>query len=64
MDSEEFSVWRLVSTIAQLLVFFSLAITLIKLLGKEDTPGAGVWATITVALQTMALTLVLMQRRR
>ena len=64
MDSEEFSAWRLISTIAQLLVFFSLAITLIKLLGKNDLAGAGVWATITVALQTMALTLVLMQRRR
>ena len=63
-ETEEFSIWRLVGTIAQVLVFLTFFVTFVKLLKSQDFVAAQVWATITVALQVMSLTLVLLQRRR
>ncbi|HDZ22760.1 hypothetical protein LCGC14_0451400 [marine sediment metagenome] len=65
MAAEEFSVWRLVGTIVQVLTFLALLMTVKHLVGQpQELMKAQVWGILTVALQTMALTLVMMQRRR
>ena len=65
METDEFSVWRLVGTIMQVLTFLALLMTVKHLVGQpQELMKAQVGGILTVALQTMALTLVMMQRRR
>jgi len=62
-SAEEFSLWRLAGTIVQMLALLTLLLTFVNLLGQSLTE-AQVWGTVTVALQVMALTLTMMQKRR
>lgn len=63
--TEEFSLWRLVGTIVQVLVVPVVGLTLSDLLKAEpDLARAQVWGTIAVILQVMALTLAMHQRKR
>jgi len=59
---EEFSFTKLAGAIVQMLALLSLAIVFVKML-TENIQHAILWALVSVALQTMALTLFVIRRQ-
>ncbi len=61
---EEFSLTKLMGAVVQVLALLTMLLTFWRLLSEAPIEHAMFWATITVALQVMALTLFVMHQRR
>lgn len=62
--ADEFSFTKVIAGIFQALAILALAATIVAALGKWSLAEAQVWATVTAALQLMALTFFTMYRTR
>ena len=62
--ADEFSFTKVIAGIFQALAILALAATVVAALGKQPLAETQVWATVTAALQLMALTFFTMHRMR